>query len=283
MDIAPFRISDEGKVATTGLSVFLEKNCVQFLVERLKPGSIITPLDLDETPQKISPKDGYDEVVDGDLAAVESGGAEGLERLAGALVVTGPKTARILCLEVYGRDAIRDPHAESLSALPSSVPTRSPSTQYTGHLKIVTLLDNFHNKRLVIGARDYNYLVTALEYDGSAEVGPSRCGEFPINNSTKIFVATNRDSSSLTGSVLGLAQGNLGVVLHLNDVDDPDPNDQRLGAKTCRGLRELFAGKDTLDISSSKDAEKLLSDLAESFSSMISNKNRTVAARITSE
>ncbi|KAG0320979.1 hypothetical protein BGZ99_004226 [Dissophora globulifera] len=139
MDIAPFRVSDHGLVASTGFSVITDKSCVQLLAERLEPGSIITPLDLNEVEQGISHKEGYGDVAEDHLASIGLGGAAGLERLSGTLIVTGPKTAKILCLEIYGRSIISDPHAEPLSALPSSVPTRFPSTQYTGHLKVVVL------------------------------------------------------------------------------------------------------------------------------------------------
>lgn len=37
----------------------------------------------------------------------------------------------------------------------------------------------------VIGVRESNYLVTALEWEKSAEVGPSRCAEVPINDSSR--------------------------------------------------------------------------------------------------
>ncbi|KAF9115963.1 hypothetical protein BGX30_006116 [Mortierella sp. GBA39] len=337
MNIAPFLISEDNVVTSTGFTVFLERNCMPLLTSRLQPGFSITQMDLDDSCQHLSLKDGHEEMGSEHLTAVESGGAVGLERLSGALLVTGSKTAKILCLEGYGRDVTADPHAESMAALPSSVPTRSQSTQYNGRLKLVILLDNFRNKRLVIGVRDSNYLVTALEWEKSVEVGPSRCAEFPINNSSRIFVSKERNGSSLVDKVLGLAQvrshfghrttyttrrgalegcasisqlpltvftlwlweiplskvfhclwirskeDNHGIVLHLSDVDNPAPNDQRPGAKACRSLRELFHGSDRLDISSSKDAEEHLTSLAGNFSSIISNRNRTVASRIMSE
>lgn len=339
MNIAPFLISKDNAVASTstGFTVFLERNCVSLLTSRLQPGFSITQIDLDDSSQHLSPEDGYEEMGSDHLTAVESGGATGLELLSGAHIVTGSKIARILCLEVYKRDVTADPHAESMMALPSSIPTRSHCTQYKGRLKLVIMMDNFRNKRLVIGVRDSNYLVTTLEWEKSAEVGPSRCAEFPINNSSRIFVSTKRVGSSLADNVLGLAQvrshfghrttyttrrgalagcasipqlpltvftlwlwrvplskvfhclwsgsmeHNEGIFLHLSDVDNPDPKDQGPGAKACRNLRGLFHGKDRLDISSSEDAEKHLTSLAGSFSSFISNRNRTVASRIMSE
>ena len=111
-------------------------------------------MDLDDSCQHLSLEDGYEEIGSDHLTAVESGGVVGLERLSGALVVTGSKTARILCLEVYGRDVTANPHAESIEAPPSSVSTRSQSTHYNGHLKSAMLSDNFKNRRLVIGVRD---------------------------------------------------------------------------------------------------------------------------------
>ncbi|KAI9240864.1 MAG: hypothetical protein BYD32DRAFT_407227 [Podila humilis] len=310
MNIAPFLISKDNAVASTstGFTVFLERNCVSLLTSRLQPGFSITQIDLDDSSQHLSPEDGYEEMGSDHLTAVESGGATGLELLSGAHIVTGSKIARILCLEVYKRDVTADPHAESMMALPSSIPTRSHCTQYKGRLKLVIMMDNFRNKRLVIGVRDSNYLVTTLEWEKSAEVGPSRCAEFPINNSSRIFVSTKRVGSSLADNVLGLAQvrshfghrttytTRRGALAGCASIPQlpltvftlwlwrvPLSKDQGPGAKACRNLRGLFHGKDRLDISSSEDAEKHLTSLAGSFSSFISNRNRTVASRIMSE
>ena len=108
------------------------------LTSRLKPGCIVTQLDPDATRQHLSPKDGYEGMGGDHLMAVKSGGAAGLECLSGALIIVGSKAARTLCQEAYGRDVIAGPHAESMTALPSNIPTRSSSTQYSGRLKLMS-------------------------------------------------------------------------------------------------------------------------------------------------
>ncbi|KAF9948648.1 hypothetical protein BGZ65_007923 [Modicella reniformis] len=67
---------------------------------------------------------------------------------------------------------------------------------------------------------------------------------------------------------------NTEIVLHLN---------KRVIATVYRRLRDLFQdGQKTLVITGNHNAESVLSDLASSFSSTISNMNKTVTSRLTS-
>ncbi|KAG0301671.1 hypothetical protein BGZ98_008144 [Dissophora globulifera] len=184
MDVTPFFISENHAIAGTGFTVFLERNYAPLLSAMLQPGFSITHLDLDSSSRHLSPKDGYEEIGSDHITAVESGGPAELERLSRALIVKWSKIAKILCLEVCGRDVAADPHAESLIAVPSSVPTGSPSTQYEGSLKVVVLLDIFRNKRLVIGVRDSNYLVIALELENRLKLVLLDVPSFPSTTRT---------------------------------------------------------------------------------------------------
>ncbi|KAF9901971.1 hypothetical protein BX616_002080 [Lobosporangium transversale] len=141
------------------------------------------------------------------LPSIEIGGMIGLERVLGAILETGPRRLRILCAEVYNRDPVEDPHAESTKIRPTSLPTISPATQYEGRLKIVQVPDLFSNRKLVIGVRGYNYLVTSSLCGREALVGPKRCADFPVNHTTKMNVKRQlQDAYMLQGDVLGLAQ-----------------------------------------------------------------------------
>ncbi|KAF9176645.1 hypothetical protein BGZ51_000168 [Haplosporangium sp. Z 767] len=146
------------------------------------------------------------ELSDGNLEVLEAGGIAGLERLSGALLITGSKSAKIVCLEVYGRNRIEDPHAEAMTKEPSSVPTARPCTQYPGRLKLITLQDSNKNNYIAIGVRDFNYLATALESDGVVVIGPANCAEFAVNSNTNLFISKKRVGCSLAGTVSGLAQ-----------------------------------------------------------------------------
>ncbi|KAG0331982.1 hypothetical protein BG004_001431, partial [Podila humilis] len=141
------------------------------------------------------------------LTVIESGSIPGLERLLGDLLVTDSNTLEILGVEVDNRDPLVDPHAESMSAFPSSIPTDGPGTQYPGDLKIALLTEKYNNKKLVIGVRGANYLVTACDYDGTILVGPGRCSTFPVNRNTKLLIKkTRQDEELLRHDLLGLAQ-----------------------------------------------------------------------------
>lgn len=64
------------------------------------------------------------------------------------------------------------------------------------------------NKKLVIGVRAYNYLVTAGFNNGNIRVGPGRCAEgLEVNDRTRLFVKSDRqDPNMLTGDILSFGQ-----------------------------------------------------------------------------
>ncbi|KAF9969893.1 hypothetical protein BGZ65_011544, partial [Modicella reniformis] len=114
------------------------------------------------------------------LLKIEKGGQVGLERIVGVILVTESHQFEVLCTEVYSSDTVEDPHAESHSAFPSSVPTNASSTQYKGELIITHLHDMANNRKLVIGVRNHNYLVTSGFHNETALVGLGRCSVFPM-------------------------------------------------------------------------------------------------------
>ncbi|KAF9185370.1 hypothetical protein BGZ49_004316, partial [Haplosporangium sp. Z 27] len=127
------------------------------------------------------------------LSVIEAGGEDGLERLMGAVIVTGEESFKITCAEIYCRRLSIDPHAELLDAVPSSVPTDELSTQERNRLKIVKMNDIGKNKELVIGVRAHNYLVSSGHYNGNARVGPGRCADgFKVNGKSKLFIRKER-------------------------------------------------------------------------------------------
>ncbi|KAF9084514.1 hypothetical protein BGX27_003788 [Mortierella sp. AM989] len=333
MNLEPFYVSDLTNVQ--GFSVFVEENCGSRLSNALHDQFILSPIDISDDTHRLISEDGHMEVSVSNMEILEAGGIAGLEQLSGALLITGSKSAKIVCLEVYGRNRIEDPHAEAMTKEPSSVPTSRPCTQYPGRLKLITLQDSYKNNYIAIGVRDFNYLVTALESDGVVAIGPANCAEFAVNNNTNLFISKKRVGSSLAGTVSGLAQvrSNFGhpttyttrrgaaagyasisqlpltiftlwirgvkfskvfyqlwersrkaaissaIVLHLDDVENPDENDTQEKAESCRTLRSLFGESDTLVVSPGNSAEKILSDLASLFSSEISKQGEKVAHR----
>ena len=68
----------------------------------------------------------HDDLINEHLLAIEAGSTFGLERIMGAILVTGSCRLQILCAEVYNRDCLQDPHVESTSAYPTSVPADGP-------------------------------------------------------------------------------------------------------------------------------------------------------------
>ncbi|GJJ74522.1 hypothetical protein EMPS_06880 [Entomortierella parvispora] len=142
-----------------------------------------------------------------DIKCLEGGGIYALERLVGAMIKTDASCLLIRCIEGYCRDPRKDPHAEPLTANPSSVPTNAKTTQYPGRLKMRHLSDGHGNPRLIIGVRSRNYLITAGEHDGRIKIGPSRCGRFPILERSELLISKARQEEGLlTEDVLGLAQ-----------------------------------------------------------------------------
>ncbi|KAF9429538.1 hypothetical protein BGZ76_001199 [Entomortierella beljakovae] len=209
-----------------------------------------------------------------------------------------------------------------------------------GRLKIVLIPDQFpKNKKLVLGVRGHNYLITSAIRGGNAFVGPGRCGEFPVNHTTKLYIRKEKqDQNLLNNDILGLAQirsgfgqlttylprrgalvgfgsiplmprtiftltqdgvKNCGVFrklairarermrmkisLHINDVDVPSDDDDSKAADVLRELIKLFSESQKIYITGNEKAEKLLSDLANEFSSKISDRNIQVAKAIISE
>ncbi|KAI8597851.1 hypothetical protein EDD21DRAFT_205103 [Dissophora ornata] len=158
------------------------------------------PMDKDELFET------HDPLSDDHLTAIENGGIAGLERIVGAVLEIGSQRLRVLCAEVYNRDPLEDPHAESQSASTTSIPTDGPATQYQGRLKITRMPDRY-NKKLVIGVRSHNYLITSGEYGQDALVGPGRCAKFPPNHTTKLyFKKKTQDSGLLSNDILGIAR-----------------------------------------------------------------------------
>jgi hypothetical protein len=254
------------------------------------------------------------------------------------MLTTGGHHLKILCVEVYSRDRLEDPHAESHSTVPSSIPTDGPTTRYKGELKVVHINGEFNNKKLVIGLRSCDYLVTSGLLNGKQLVGPGRCSEFPFNQVTRIYIKNERqDVTLLEGDILGLAQvrthfGHVAtyctrraalrgygsvplmpitvftlsqfgvkhsrvfrelairsmtkkkskVSLYLKDLDEPQTTNTTNAAKITRKLMDLLSQERKLVITGNEQMGKLLSDLANAFSSAISDKNLTVARRISS-
>ncbi|KAF9905910.1 hypothetical protein BX616_000888 [Lobosporangium transversale] len=192
---------------------------LDFFRKALKPEYIIS---------EINPSDGYHSVENDDIftthreitvehmSEIESGGINGLRRVVGAILQTGKSTLKILCAEVYARDTISDPHAESENASPSSIPIDSEATQYKARIKITLVHDRYKRNKLVIGARACNYLITSGLYKNNdksqgnqtfAFVGPNRCAAFKVDRSTKMFIKNEvQDPGLLSSDILGLAQ-----------------------------------------------------------------------------
>ncbi|KAF9426191.1 hypothetical protein BGZ94_006844, partial [Podila epigama] len=259
-------------------------------------------------------------------------------RIVGAKLTTGSHQLEILCAEVYNRDRLEDPHAESLSVYPSSIPTVGVAIQYKGELKIVHVLGEFNRRKLVVGVKNHNYLVTSCLHNGKSLVGPGRCSEFPVNHTTRIyFRKENQDVDLFEGDILGLAQvrtyfghpatystrraalrgyGSVPlmpitvfslsqfevkhsrvfrelavrslktktskVCLYLKDLDEPHATNTTEVANITRKLMSLLSQPRKLVVTGNDPVEKLLSELANAFSKTISDKNLTVARRISS-
>lgn len=272
------------------------------------------------------------------ISVIEAGKEEGLERLMGAVIVAGENTFKITCAEIYFRDSIIDPHAEALTAIPSSVPTEEESTQYSGVLKIVKMDDIGRNKKLVIGVRAYNYLITEGFNNGNIRAGSGRCADgLEINNRTRLFIKKERQNANmLANDILSLGQlrshfghpvtyigrrlalvgyGSISampitvftlsqlnvpfskifrhladsvssdkknnVYLHLKDVEKPQEDDMSIPAQITRKIIGMFpAEKGRLKITGNEKAEKALTDLANSFSGTITDRNTAVQNRI---
>ncbi|KAH7053553.1 hypothetical protein BKA57DRAFT_502017 [Linnemannia elongata] len=119
--------------------------------------------------------DGYEDALNQDhIEVMTQGGESGMERLVGAIVVTGNRQLRIICAEHYLRDRSQDPHGESVRAHHTSVPDDQSTSQYPKAIKILTIPDRFNNPHFVIGTSAGNYLVTSSEEDGQIHVGPGR-------------------------------------------------------------------------------------------------------------
>lgn len=199
-----------------GYPMLLQPETVPYLQSILSDGHVISEIDArdnneipaqntDVTSRRFLEK--HAELSENDIVAIESASPEGLERLMGAVIVTGQDRFRITCAEVYFRDFSVDPHSESQSIVPSSVPTEEPSTQYPGDLKITHIPDNFKNWKMVIGVQTANYLITSGFNNKNALVGPGRCATFPVNDSTRIYIRKKRQRLSMfENDVLGLAQ-----------------------------------------------------------------------------
>jgi len=326
----------------SGHGLILPPSTLTFLQGILPHGYSLSKIDLSKANNKPLTNDDSLSTLDvmspTHLLAVECGGTVGLERIVGALLTTGSHQFKILCAEVYSRDRLEDPHAESHSAFPSSVPTDGVGTQYKGELKIVHIYGEFNNRKLVIGVRGHNYLVTSGLHNGKTLVGPGRCSEFPVNHATKIyFRKENQDADILEGDILGLAQvrthfghtatystrraalrgyGSIPlmpvtvftlsqfevkhsrvfrelavrsmktkvskVCLYSKDMDEPHTTNTTEVANITRKLMCLLSQERKLVVTGNDQAEKLLSELANAFSRTISDKNLTIARRISS-
>ncbi|KAF9429515.1 hypothetical protein BGZ76_001219, partial [Entomortierella beljakovae] len=73
------------------------------------------------------------------------------------------------------------------------------------------------------------------------------------------------------------------IVLQLSDVEVPEQSDNTKVAIITRKLIDLFPANKKLTITENNNAESILSELANQFSTVISNKNLTVAIKIISE
>ncbi|KAI1314347.1 hypothetical protein EDD11_002288 [Mortierella claussenii] len=328
----PYRVTLKNE--ESNFSILASESAATRLSSGLRPGCTLQKIRLSDSHLVPSlSKDfsqGYDKLSEDHLRPIEMGGVVGLERLVGAILKTGESWFEIHCLEVYGRDCMQDPHAEPPTICPSSVPNTAMTTQYCGRLKVTVLSDSYGNPRLVIGVRDFNYLVTAGNYKDTVIVGPSRCGAVFTNEKTQVYIKKERqDPHALSTSIFGLAQVRSkfghpssyttrraalcgysalsqipvtvftlslwgleqasifyrlwqrskepgpGPVLRIEDLDSRNENNTRPG-QLLRTLRELFANKDTLNVSSSTEAEECLSALASCFSKQLSDKNRIV-------
>ncbi|KAF8939656.1 hypothetical protein BGZ58_009055 [Dissophora ornata] len=195
----------------SGHGLILPPSTLTFLQGILPRGYTLSKLNLSKAGSKLVTKDDvlatFDDLSSLHLLALEAGGIVGLERIVGAILATGSHQFKVLCVEAYSRDRLEDPHAESHSAAPASIPTDGATTQYKGKLKIVHINGEFSNKKLVIGVRSHDYLVTSGLYNGKSLVGPGRCSEFPVNQATKIYLRKEKqDVALLEGDILGLAQ-----------------------------------------------------------------------------
>jgi len=327
----------------SGYGMVLPPESLAFLQTILPAECIITEIDVSQDPKRVLMDDElpftHDDLNHQHLTAMEQGGEVGMERAVGAVLETGADRFKVLCVEVYNRDSLSDPHAESLSAFPSSVLTDGPTTQYSSELKIVLLSDAFCNMKLVIGIRGHNFLITSGVFNQTAIVGPGRCAAvFPVNRGTRIHIRKEKqDARILTRELLGLAQvrscfghratyttrraalrgfasvplmpltiftlsqfkvpfsevfrnlairaratKNGKIILCLEDIEEPLPADHSEVAEITRRLINLFSGDRKTVITGNEEAEKVLSELANRFSNVISDKNLTIARRISS-
>jgi hypothetical protein len=115
-------------------------------VTRSKIGDpeVETKIDAGESLEKT-----HCEVNEGEnLKILEHGYLIGLERLLGAILISGAERFTITCAEIYSRDNLIDPHAEPYDADPSSFPTNDATVQYRGFLKIMYMTEKFNKKKL---------------------------------------------------------------------------------------------------------------------------------------
>ncbi|KAK5817042.1 hypothetical protein F5H01DRAFT_366428 [Linnemannia elongata] len=141
---------------------------------------------------------GYEDALNQDhIEVMTQGGESGMERLVGAIVVTGNRQSRIICAEHYLRDRSQDPHGESVRAYHTSIPDDQSTSQYPKAIKILTIPDRFNNPHFVIGTSAGNYLVTSSEEDGQIHVGPGRCGAFVLSEHTRLLISRERQEQSL--------------------------------------------------------------------------------------
>ncbi|KAG0015732.1 hypothetical protein BGZ80_009676, partial [Entomortierella chlamydospora] len=165
----------------------------------------------------------------------------------------------------------------------------------TAELKITKMEPpkDAHNKKLVVGVRNHNYLVTAALYDETAVVEPNRCASFPVNGRTRIYIRKERQEANLLDGGLAQVRSNFGHPARAGEAGQgPTLLLEGLGSTTetsttqgqlLQSLRKLVAKEGTLCVSTSADAEEILSKLASSFSGMISDKNKTVMDNIASD
>ncbi|KAF9150993.1 hypothetical protein BGX20_005539, partial [Mortierella sp. AD010] len=197
-----------------GHPMILTPDTVEFMKSNLSEGISLSRMNDDEgtTPNANNMEEQllktHEPASPGHISVIEAGKEEGLERLMGAVIVAGENKFKITCAEIYFRDSIIDPHAEDLTAIPSSVPTDEESTRYSGLLKIVKMDDIGRNKKLVIGVRAYNYLVTEGFNNGNIRAGPGRCADgMEINNKTRLFIKKERQNAyMLANDILSIGQ-----------------------------------------------------------------------------
>lgn len=337
-----------------GYPMILPLESAAYLKSILGEGHSISEVDISNTGDSMVQQDviedklleTHEEMSPQHLSALESFGLDGLERLMGAVLVSGKDRFRITCAEGYYRDIHIDPHAEPRSSQPSSSPTEEITTQYPGDLKITRIKDGFNNQKLVIGVRVANYLVTGGFYNDDYVLGPGRCSAFEVDHTTRIYFQKKRQNINfLENDILSLGQlrshfghsatfvtrrgalkgyGTLAempvtiftlslfdipyslvfrklairaqravraqqaqpgsteeIVLHLKDIDKPKQDDETAAARLTQNLIDLFPkGQNTLVITGNNDAEAALTELANSFSNTISDRNKTSANRI---